>query len=334
LKDAFVYAVTSTGIYCRPGCKSRCPKRDNVLFFDAWPQAEAAGFRACLRCHPNQAGADPTVDALVRICRHIEANASQRLTPAELAELVGLSPATMQRRFKALLGSTPAQYQAACRTRMLKHTLKHGASVTRAIFAAGYGSTSRVYENASERLGMTPTEYQRGGPGVSINWAVQHTPLGWLLVAGTDRGICCASFGPSEAALSAQLRDEFPEAQLQQISSRESAALREWQRTLLAMAHGRPTDAELPLDVRGTAFQLRIWQALRAIPSGQTRAYGQLAEQLGMPGAARAVGRACATNPVALAIPCHRVLRGDGALGGYRWGLDRKRELLEREQGR
>lgn len=327
---AFVYAVRSTGIYCRPSCPSRRPARDRVQFFDSPPHAEEAGFRACRRCHPQRLqGTDPDAELASRIVRMIEADRSGKMSLRALSSAVGRSPRHIQRTLQRVLGVSPRQFAAARRVGRLKARLKAGDSVTRAQYEAGFGSSSRLYERASETLGMTPATYRRGGAGARIGYTVVATSLGPLLVAGTERGLCGVRFGTSEAALHRSLRAEFPEAELERDEPR--ACL--WAAALRAQADGLRPASPLPLDVRATAFQSRVWRELRRIPFGETRTYGQLARRLGHPRAARAVARACATNPAALAIPCHRVIREDGDLGGYRWGMDRKRELLIREAG-
>lgn len=329
LDGAFVYAVRSTGVYCRPICPSRRPRRDQVLFFARPAAAEQAGFRACLRCRPGQPAApDAHEDLVARACRLIEASPEQPPTLDELGAAVGLSPQHFQRIFKRAMGITPRQYADARRLERLKARLRQGDTVTTALYEAGYGSSSRLYDQAPEQLGMTPATYQRGGAGAQISYALADSPLGRLMVAATARGVCFVSLGDDDAALAGALRDEFPAAEIR----RDDDVLDEWVGAILRHLRGEQRQIGLPLDVRATAFQRRVWQALQAIPYGETRTYRQLAVELGQPGAARAVGRACATNPVSLVVPCHRAIGEDGGLRGYRWGLARKQALLEHER--
>jgi AraC family transcriptional regulator of adaptative response/methylated-DNA-[protein]-cysteine methyltransferase len=323
MDGAFYYAVTSTAVYCRPSCPSRLPRRANVLFFRDADAAEQAGYRACRRCRPR-------VDLLAplkRIGRYIEEHADERLTLDDLAARAGLSPSHLQRKFKAVFGLSPFEYAEACRTRRLKSELRQGASVTGAIYEAGYGSSSRVYERSDESLGMTPSTYRAGGKGARIDYATAPSPLGRVLVAATERGVCAIRFGDEDAELETALRDEFPAADVR----RNKSGVSRWLEALLHHLRGPDIPLELPLDIRATAFQKKVWDHLRAIPAGRTESYGEVAAAIGEPRAVRAVARACATNPVAVAIPCHRVVRADGAFGGYRWGEERKRTLLDRE---
>jgi AraC family transcriptional regulator, regulatory protein of adaptative response / methylated-DNA-[protein]-cysteine methyltransferase len=268
------------------------------------------------------------VQAIQRLCRHIEANLETPLTLAALGEHAGVSPAHLQRLFKRITGITPREYADACRLGRLKTRLKERKTVTRALFEAGYGSTSRLYERASAQLGMTPAVYQHGGPAVRIRYTLIATPLGRLLLAATERGVCAVCIGDEDGPLEAALTAEYPAAEVR----RDDGGLHPWADDLLAHLNGRLPHLNLPIDVRATAFQRRVWQELLAIPYGDTRSYSEIARALGQPTAARAVARACATNPVAVLIPCHRVLREGGALGGYRWGLDRKKAMLEQER--
>ena len=316
---AFVYAVRSTGIYCRPSCASRRPRRTQVAFFPIPEAAEREGFRACLRCRPAAApAADPAV-ALVRdVCRAIESGSTTLGRPAH----------QVTRAFKRVLGITPRQYRDARRVARFKHELKRRPHVSPALYEAGYGSSSRVYERAGAQLGMTPASYARGGRGMDIAYVVAPCALGRLLVAATPRGVCRISLGDDAAALEADLAAEFPAARIH----KDRAGLDRWVAAILAYLDGSAPRLDLPLDIRATAFQRRVWQELQRIPYGQTRSYTDVARRVGQPRATRAVARACATNPVALVIPCHRVVREDGDLGGYRWGGERKRALLERER--
>jgi AraC family transcriptional regulator of adaptative response/methylated-DNA-[protein]-cysteine methyltransferase len=325
---AFVYAVRSTGIYCRPSCPSRRPRREHVVFFKLPRAAEGAGFRSCRRCRPSQVAArDPRVARVERVCRYIDDHLETRLPLARLAAEAGLSPHHFQRTFKRLMGISPRQYAEARRLASFKTQVKKGETVTSAIYGAGYGSGSRLYERASRQLGMTPAAYRRGGRGMRLRYAMAESPLGRLLVAATERGIAAVSLGDSEAGLESALRSEYPEAEI----VRDDSALARHLRDVLGRLSGG-AGKELPLDINATAFQWRVWQELLRIPAGSTRSYGEVARALGRPSAARAVARACASNPVALVIPCHRVVAGDGNLGGYRWGAERKKQLLEKER--
>ena len=330
----FVYAVGTTGIYCRPSCPSRRPRRDRVTFYPDPGAAERAGYRACRRCRPrvsSSLGTDPAAIAVERARAVLDARPDEPVTLAELAREVGLSPWHLQRTFKRLTGLSPKEYAGARRLERLKEQLKKGDDVTTATYEAGYGSGSRVYEQSNARLGMTPGTYRRGGQGEIIRYRITPSPLGLLLVGATGRGLCAVQFGDSEAELEAGLRREYPSAEIA-AEKEEGGDLALWTETLVRQLEGGSPPLALPLDVRATAFQWRVWKALQEIPRGETRSYGEVAAALGRPGTARAVARACASNRVALAIPCHRVVRGDGEAGGYRWGEERKRELLEREK--
>ena len=318
----FVYAVRTTGVYCRPSCAARRPRRENVVFFAAAEEAERAGFRACRRCRPKDAA--PGARAVEAACRYLEAHADDGASLADVARAAGLAPAALARAFRRLAGVTPRQYADALRTGRFKGRLRAGEAVAQATYDSGYGSSSRVYERD---FGMTPATYRKGGRGARIAWTVAPCALGRVLVAATDRGICAVSLGDAEDELAAALRREFPHAEL----VRDEGGLEAWTAEVVRRAAGAPPHIDLPLDVRATAFERAVWEELRRIPRGETRAYGEVARALGRPTAARAVARACAANPVALAIPCHRVVRGDGAAGGYRWGEERKRGLLGAE---
>ncbi len=327
---AFVYAVRTTGIYCRPTCPSRRPRRENVTFFALPEAAEQAGFRACRRCHPEQATIrDPQVEVVQRVCRAIAANPEQPPTLASLGAEVGLSPFHLQRTFKRVMGITPRQYADACRMERLKGELRNGEAVTSALYGAGYGSPSRLYERAPAQLGMTPAVYRRGGAGMRIHYTIVPCPLGLLLVAATERGICAINLGDTDETLADGLKREYPAAEITRDASGLDAAVE----AIIRHLRGQEPHLDLPLDVQATAFQWRVWEALQAIPYGSTRSYGEIARAIGQPTAARAVAQACATNRVALAIPCHRVVRENGDVGGYRWGIERKRTLLAQEQG-
>src|SRR5215217_1499661 len=324
----FVFAVTSTGVYCRPSCPSRRAHRERVKFFDLPEAAEQAGFRACLRCQPRRARVlDPQIELVQRVCRLLNSTDGEPLKLAELASETGVSVFHLQRTFKRVMGISPKQYLAAQRFGNFKALVRKGESVTNSLYESGFNSSSRLYEHAADELGMTPATYSRGGRGVNISYTIADSSLGRLLVAVTERGVCAVKIADSDAGLEQDLRAEFPEAQIK----RDDSVLREpVQKILNHLDHNEP-HLDLPLDIRSTAFQRQVWEKLRAIPYGQTVSYGEVAKALGKPGAVRAVGRACATNPVALVIPCHRVVREDKSLGGYRWGLERKKKLLERE---
>ncbi len=327
----FVYAVRTTRVYCRPSCAARRPSRANVLFLSSPDAAEGAGYRPCRRCRPRDAAPQEIEARLVgQACRFIDEHHEGPIRLAALAEVVGLTPRRLHRVFKLVTGVTPREYAAARRLARLKRDLHRGATVSRATFEAGYGSSSRVYEKSNLRLGMTPAAYRRGGKDMEIGYTIVDSPLDRMLVAATARGICSVSFGRSDEPLETALRREYPEAQIRRGRQEFSAAVR----AILDHLAGDLPHLDLPLDVRATAFQWKVWRALQTIPLGQTRSYGQIASLLQLPGATRAVARACATNPVAVVVPCHRVIRTDGGLGGYRWGLARKQRLLEREAER
>ena len=324
---AFVYAVRSTGIYCRPSCASRRPHRRQVSFFPIPEAAEREGFRACRRCHPADSnGGDPAIALVREACRALDAAHAPHL--GTLAQRLGQRPHGLLRAFKRVLGITPQQFRDARRVARFKHELKRRPHVSPAVYEAGYGSSSRVYERANAQLGMTPATYARGGAGAEIAFAVVPCPLGRLLVAATPRGVCRVSLGDTATALEADLAAEFPAAHIRKDRSTLEGAVT----AILGYLDGSEPSLALPLDIRATAFQRRVWQELQRIPYGQTRSYADVARRIGSPTASRAVARACATNPAALIIPCHRVVKESGDLGGYRWGQDRKRALLERER--
>ena len=323
----FVYAVRSTGIYCRPSCPSRRPGHAQTVFFTGPAAAEAAGFRPCRRCRPEQATA-PQAELVRRACAWIAEHVDESPTLADIGRAVGVSPTHLQRTFKRSTGVSPRQYAEAVRLERVKARLKEGDDVTTALYDAGYGSSSSLYERAPAALGMTPRTYGRRGEGMAIGYTIAGCSLGRVLVAATARGICAVSFGDDDRELAGLLAREYPAAAVR----RDDAALEEWVRLVVAQIDGDPVSAEVPLDVRATAFQARVWAALRRIPRGEVRSYGEVAASLGEPSAARAVASACAGNPAAVVIPCHRVVRGDGSLGGYRWGTERKQRLLEHER--
>jgi AraC family transcriptional regulator, regulatory protein of adaptative response / methylated-DNA-[protein]-cysteine methyltransferase len=327
LDGVFYYAVTSTGIYCRPSCPSKRPRRENVVFFRAREAAERAGFRPCKRCKPDSAdGRDPNAQLVEKVCRYIDTHPDDPVTLEALGRALGMSPFYLQRTFKALAGITPRAYADSRRLTSLKAGLKEGHSVTRSLYDAGYGSSSRLYERASAQLGMTPSRYRKQGSGVTIQYTIAPTPIGKMLLAATAQGVCSIRFGDAAAALERELHSEYPKAEIVRSDGKLVAQVK----ALRAIIEGGST-ASLPLDIQATAFQRRVWQALETIPRGTTKSYSAIAADIGSPKAVRAVARACATNPVAVAIPCHRVVREDGSLGGYRWGLERKKKLLSLE---
>jgi len=330
--DRFLYAVTTTGIYCRPSCPSRRPKRDNVSFFSSAAAAEHAGFRACRRCRPNRVKSPhPAVErARDYIDTHIADLGDERITLELLGEHSGLSPYHLQRKFKELLGLTPAQYIRARKSELLKGELKRGETVSRATFGAGYGSSSRVYGDSDQRLGMTPATYRRGGAGAHIDYVTARTSLGTLLVAATDRGVCAVTLGNDAKTLEAALEREYPAATRTRVAT-PSSSLGLWVAEIIEAVDSDRVRLDIPLDIQASAFQWKVWRELQKIPFGETRSYGEIATAIGSPKAVRAVASACANNQAAVVIPCHRVVRQSGALGGYRWGLERKRRLLEKE---
>jgi len=326
--DVFVYAVASTKIYCRPTCASRRPRRAGVRFFAAADAAEAAGFRACRRCHPERpASIPPQIERVRQACALIAAHSDAPLTLKAITRRVGGSPFHLLRTFKRTLGISPREYLEACRIGCLKAGLRNGNGVAAATYGAGYGSGSRVYEKAPAALGMTPATYASGGKGEYVRYAIVDSPLGRMLVGATPRGICAVKIGSSDETLAADLRAEYPAATL----VTGDRQLESWTSTIVSSLRPGAPDPRLPLDVRATAFQRRVWKELQKIPRGQTRSYADVARRIAQPRASRAVARACATNPVAIVVPCHRVVRADGGLGGYHWGASRKRELLALE---
>lgn len=321
----FFYAVTTTGVFCRPECRSRRPLRENVKFFATVGQAQEAGFRACKRCKPT-AWARP-LDA---VRKHIESNLDRAVPLVELGRVAGISPFTVQRAFKQEMGVSPLQYQRSLRAGRLRGALKQNGRVTDAIYDAGFGSSSRAYEGA--QLGMTPARFAQGGKGEQIRWCSARSPFGWIIVGATDRGLCWLSLASSRDEAETSLRDEFPAAELHRDASLSQLVDQAIQTVRDGSDLTKTGSLGAALDLRGTVFQLRVWQALRQIPRGETRSYSELAREMGDPNATRAVARACATNRVALIVPCHRVVGADGSLTGYRWGVERKRELLAAER--
>ncbi len=324
LDDVFVYAVRTTGVYCRPSCGARLARRENVSFHYSCTAAEQAGFRPCKRCRPHQARRH--LATIARVCQLID-DAEEMPALADLARFAGVSPYHFHRLFKQVTGVTPKAYANARRAARLQHGLSHSASVTEAIYQAGFSSSSRFYEKSTARLGMTPTTWRSGGAGTKIRFAVGQCFLGAILVAATDKGICAIDLGDDPATLVRTLQDRFPKADLLGGDPAfESTVAR-----VVGFVEAPARGLDLPLDISGTSFQQRVWQALRAIQAGRTASYTEIAAAIGEPGSARAVARACAGNRLAVAIPCHRVIRVDGGVSGYRWGVERKAALLQRE---
>lgn len=327
----FYFGVLTTGVYCRPSCHARLPLRRNVRFFETAQQAERAGLRACKRCRPLEAR-DVMAERIKNVCRYIETHSDEPLSLETLAERAGMSRFHFQRTFKALVGVTPKQFHDAHRVRNFKTHLKTSAGVTAAVYEAGYGSSSRVYERADTRLGMTPMEYRAAGKGVRITYVSFQTPLGLLMAGATDRGLCFVQFGDTHEQLEAMLRAEYPSASVEPMREPHDPHFEAWEQALRKHLEGTQPHLDLPADIRATAFQLRVWNYLQSIPYGEVRSYAEVAQAIGQPKAARAVAHACASNVLALVIPCHRVIRGTGELGGYKWGLPRKRALIDRER--
>jgi AraC family transcriptional regulator of adaptative response/methylated-DNA-[protein]-cysteine methyltransferase len=334
----FVFAVSSTGVYCRPSCPARRPRRENVKFFRAPDNAERAGYRACLRCRPKSSVGNPKSEMVKAVCRYIEQHLDETITLPRLGAVLHQSPFHLQRTFKAVLGITPRAYAESCRMNQLKQNLQAGHSVTRAMYDAGFSSSSRLYERTASQLGMTPDKYRRGAIAAAIRYTISDSPLGRMLIATTDIGICAINFANSDDELEHGLKHEFPFA----IRRRDDQALAARKEALLLHMDGRQRNgtrkshhhlpASLPLDIQATAFQRKVWAHLQSIPFGETRSYSQVARAIGQPTATRVVARACATNRIAVAIPCHRVVRENGAPSGYRWGVERKKALLEMEK--
>jgi len=327
----FIFGVTTTGIYCRPGCPARQPKPEHVRLFATTADARSAGFRACLRCHPDDVPtATARLDArqLRAIVDALDAALADGGRPdvKHLAATIGLTPGDFRKRLESTLGIGPRALLSGRQLARLRERLLAGDEVTDALYSAGYGSSSRLYERATESLGMTPGAYRRGGAGVTITWATADSPLGTLLIAATADGVCAVYLGDGEPTLTSALEAEFPRA-----TRVRGEVRREWVDAAVAVASGQAGE-DVPLDLQGTAFQQRVWRALREIPRGETRSYAQLASMIGQPSAVRATARACATNKVSLLVPCHRVVGSDASLTGYRWGVERKRRLLDLER--
>ena len=323
----FLYGVRSTGVYCRPTCASRLPNRENVVFFTSFSEAEEAGFRPCKRCSPREASARTHhTRAIIRACKLIE-ESEEHPRLENLAAAVGMSPSHFHRLFKEIVGVTPKHFAATVRMDRLRSGLTQGSSVTESIYDAGFGSISRFYEGSRHMLGMTPSAYKNGAEGLRIHVAVTNSFLGWVLVAATDHGICSIDLGDSPQSLLGRLQKRFPRAEIY----RDDSGFADVVSRVAAFIEAPSGGLDLPLDIQGTAFQQRVWKALQGIPPGSTKSYAEIAAKIGKPTATRAVGRACASNRLAVVIPCHRAVRSDGGLGGYRWGVKRKQRLLERE---
>jgi AraC family transcriptional regulator of adaptative response/methylated-DNA-[protein]-cysteine methyltransferase len=330
----FFYGVKSTGVYCKPSCPSRRPERKNVSFYPTQAAAEAAGFRACLRCEPQRVApkADPQAEAIAKAAEFLSENAGERTSLDAVAKAAGVGKFAVLRGFKRVLGVTPGEFARAQRKERFRDKVRtpkiSRAPITEAVYEAGFGSSSRLYEDADQTLGMTPTALKEGGAGETIRYAVAASPLGRMLVAATDRGLCSVLFADNDAEAAVELRGQFPQAVLR----RDDAGLADAVRFVMGSLRENSNAAALPFHVRATAFQERVWRALRDIPRGETRTYQQIAETIGAPKAVRAVGTACGANKLAVVVPCHRVVGSDGQLTGYRWGVERKRKLLEMER--
>lgn len=330
----FFYAVRSTRIVCRPSCPSRRPGKANVKFFSTLEEAMGAGYRACRRCHPERTtpAADPQAEPVARAARYLKKHAGERVTTEELAQVAGINRLTLHRAFRRIFGISPAQYARQQRLKAFDTNIRESTMrVTDAIYDAGFGSSSRLYENSAARLGMTPREMRKGAHGISIRYTITDSPLGRMLVAATQKGICTIAFGEGDSEVLEVLSDRFPNAALTR-ERPKSGWLAEAVEYIISQMGEHPAAATFPLDVRATAFQQRVWRALQEIPRGETRSYSQLAAELGSPTATRAVAGACAANPVAVLVPCHRIVGKNGSLTGYRWGTERKRKLLEAEK--
>jgi AraC family transcriptional regulator, regulatory protein of adaptative response / methylated-DNA-[protein]-cysteine methyltransferase len=328
---AFVYAVHTTRVYCRPSCPSRRPRRDSVSFFAGPDAAEVAGFRECRRCHPRAGVPAPAgLDQVRRACAWIQKHAEEPITLAMIASAVETSPFHLQRIFTRFVGISPRAYQEAVRAGRFRKGLRHGTDVSGAVYDAGYGSISRVYERRPTGRGMTPAVYRRGGKGMAMTYTIVDSPVGRLMVAGTQKGVCAVKLGDRDDRLEDDLRREYPEATIEKDQSKMGG----WVAKLLRHLDGSRPHLDLPIDVQATAFQWKVWRHLQEIPYGETRAYSDVARAIGKPDSVRAVARACATNPVCLVVPCHRVVGKNGSLTGYRWGVGCKKQLLDRERAK
>ncbi len=322
----FFVCVRTTKIYCKPTCTAKLPKRENVEFFNTREEAENKGFRACLRCHPKlELVVNPQIENVVWACELLESE--QNMSLEELSQELRISPSHLQRIFKEIIGVSPKKYAENLRLEKFKGEIRQGNDVVTAMYESGYSSSSRLYENIGEKLGMTPKTYQKGGKGMKINYTITDCELGKMLVARTEKGVCAVTFGDDESFLSERLFQEYPNAEIK----KDETNLKDYVEAILQNLAGNNKRIDLPIDVQATAFQMQVWDALRKIPSGETQSYKQVAESIGNPKAFRAVARACATNRVAVVIPCHRVVGSDGKLSGYRWGIERKRKLIDAE---
>jgi AraC family transcriptional regulator of adaptative response/methylated-DNA-[protein]-cysteine methyltransferase len=330
----FIYGVTTTGVFCHPGCGSRTPLRKNVRFYRTAADAKAAGFRPCLRCQSKRLKGEAQIDRFAEVRRYIRKHIEygELLKLEVLSKFFGQSPSYFQRTFKAAVGVTPRKYIEELRMQTFKEDLKSGKTVTNAIYEAGYGSSSRVYERVNSQLGMTPRQYRTGGKNVEISYATMTTPLGLIMIGATDRGLCFLEFGKSMPDLLSSLKHEYPAAQIKPLARPYSEQYLGWVEALKKYLEGEKALAKLPVALHGTAFQMKVWNYLQTIPSGSVLSYSEVARAIGQPSAVRAVAGACAANRIALVVPCHRVIRGDGGLGGYRWGMDRKQTLLDTER--
>jgi len=326
----FVFAVRSTGVYCNPSCPAKRPAMRQVLFFPTSADAEQSGFRPCRRCKPNENRKSPQVVMIDRLRTYIEDYLDQKLTLSTLSAAVGVSPYHLQRTFKRIVGISPRKFIEGLRLAKMKHSLLNGQTVTKAIYSAGFSSKSRFYENGSYRFGMSPGVLRRGGAGMRIRYTIVDCALGKLLIGGTEFGICAVCMADSDKAVERALSEQYPSAIIQ----RNDESIREWVGHVIKFLSVEESDLNLPLDIQATTFQSRVWNEIKSIPYGTTASYSQIAAAIGKPKAARAVARACATNPVALIVPCHRVVGEDGKLHGYRWGKERKQRLLNLEQSR
>jgi AraC family transcriptional regulator, regulatory protein of adaptative response / methylated-DNA-[protein]-cysteine methyltransferase len=322
----FVLAVRSTHIYCRPSCPARRPLRRNVIFFHTRQEAEKQGFRPCLRCRPDEVSG--AVRLVERAAQHLASSSEHGIQLAGLATALGTTPGTLRRAVRQVTGLKPRELAEALRVKRFKELLRSGKSITDALYETGYGSSSRVYERSNAQLGMTPATYRKGGKGMKIGYTIAKSPLGKVLVAATERGVSAVYLGDAESKLISELRQEYPSAEI----SPAPDSYQRWVREIVERIEGKQPRLELPLDLQATAFQRRVWQELQRIPRGRTRTYSEVARSVGKPKAIRAVARACATNPVSIVVPCHRVIREDGTLAGYRWGLSRKEQLLAQER--
>ena len=328
----FFYAVTTTGVYCRPTCAARAARPENLRFYSDQDAARQAGYRACKRCKPDDPDSD--INQMVNLARFLESNADEKLTLTHLADRTGLSPTHLQKRFKMVFGVSPKAYQDEARLKKFKGSLKDGASIVDATYEAGYGSSSRVYENAVHKVGMTPVAYRSGGKGENITYVCRTTSIGNLMMAATKKGVCFAMLGDSEAWLLDEISREFPNAHLIPSPQSSTEPLNDWLRLLEEHLCKNAPRPDIPLDMHGTAFQIQVWQFLLSVSEGDVVTYSEVANGIGRPKAVRAAASACARNRIAVLIPCHRVIRGDGGMGGYRWGVDRKQALLAEEKQR